>query len=1196
MLALAGLLLPYLQLESVRIDCEFEGWVYKRGQNRTSWKKRYLVLNGQTLLYFENIKSKVRARARRCAAPGERAHDRTRVLCVPGRCCAQKPKGLIDVRGYYVEVVTTGDKPFAFSLVHPDRRNWFFYCKSEAEFGTWLRKLRVAVCAEKIDIFAMDSPPADHVRDFVYTILKTTLKARNVELSNLVEDVRDGVALLHFMEIVTSITVDSFHAEPKSRQQMLENISTALRMMDNLHVVRDREQVSEFAIADGTVSETALISLLFALVKVLRKKKKITVEAMLGSRAALYRARRADATNAARLVATGSLLDLPPQPGAEDLAAGKAEAELEADTSAYLTQNYASIGAALGQDAISVCLVGPAESGKTALLQRWASNSFVEKHVATIEDFVTKTVIVDGNVADLELLDTGGLLNSALLATLRKSQVFLFVFSLTSHASFVALGDMIDSVYKAYDTMPLGVVVGTHLDQAEAGARAQSAVTTRLFAESLDMPYCEVSAATGAHVRDVFAWAVRLANGAAQRTWIESPEYYDPVPQEALELPSTETIVFRPHEDFAFPAIAFGTLSEICAHMAHPDYCNMGFAAAMLLSHHYFTSSAALLDGLLARFREFHQSPDDQRVVQVRVWRCIMMWTRDYAHEFTGNKPLMAGLASLAKTMRKLPGMRFPYKLLKARLSELEADGKRRSRKVSTSMESPSGVAARQQRRSIALLSSRAVADEAMSVGVIDWQALGAQVFAQHLAWLHQQLFCKVTTSDLFELRLGAGGRGKQGAPIAVLTEQFNKLSSWVACEAVKPYVRVYRADVLSRFIDLAQQLLGLSDYHGALAVVSGLTMSPVQRMKASWALVPPSQLAAFSRLKTVLSGRAAFSTMRARLARTNDPTVPYIGMYLADITFFCEGNPDREGVVNVFKYEAVASVVLQLLRYQAPTRRYKFSLDNSLCEFCERLNGIDEDGLYTLSLYNEPLREDEGWTKRLTRPTPLSEVAESAFLQLVVGQLTTYVVRLREKLAIARQAKPDRMDPKMERMLQQVYQLLHDPFNAAISAMMGEFNLSELLHSAEPERAGPVADTDEEEEHGVAGAASDSEDDARHVDELPADHPLRLRLAARAEAGSLLDDVLLGPGPADARATKRLSALPKTDSADSLSSGAAHGVSPPLGGSSVLSPRSSLVLSASPLAPSAVASAAAAASDDSDDSDSSSTSGPAAK
>ena len=94
------------------------------------------------------------------------------------------------------------------------------------------------------------------------------------------------------------------------------------------------------------------------------------------------------------------------------------------------------------------------------------------------------------------------------------------------------------------------------------------------------------------------------------------------------------------------------------------------------------------------------------------------------------------------------------------------------------------------------------------------------------------------------------------------------------------------RALVIKFFITMGQCCQQLQNYNALMAIVAGLNGSAVHRLRKSWDLVPPKKIAAFEELQAAMSQQNNYATLRNLLHTADPPCIPYLGMYLTDLTF----------------------------------------------------------------------------------------------------------------------------------------------------------------------------------------------------------------------------------------------------------------------------------------------------------------------
>jgi len=111
-----------------------------------------------------------------------------------------------------------------------------------------------------------------------------------------------------------------------------------------------------------------------------------------------------------------------------------------------------------------------------------------------------------------------------------------------------------------------------------------------------------------------------------------------------------------------------------------------------------------------------------------------------------------------------------------------------------------------------------------------------------------------------------------------------------------------------------------------------------------------------FQHLSTKLSSTHNFKHLRDTQENTEPPAIPYLGVFLQDLTFLEDGNPDLidDGKINFSKRQHVARVIFDLLRFQGVP--YNFQSIPELRIAIENLEfDLDDHTLFKKSLMNEP-------------------------------------------------------------------------------------------------------------------------------------------------------------------------------------------------------------------------------------------------
>jgi hypothetical protein len=97
------------------------------------------------------------------------------------------------------------------------------------------------------------------------------------------------------------------------------------------------------------------------------------------------------------------------------------------------------------------------------------------------------------------------------------------------------------------------------------------------------------------------------------------------------------------------------------------------------------------------------------------------------------------------------------------------------------------------------------------------------------------------------------------------------------------------------------------------------------------------------------------YRDMEQRL-KAAESIIPFLGLYLKDLTFANDGNPKMtgEGLVNFSKCWSMYDIAMRIRWCQERAKYPKLSSDRRCREFCERLIALPEKRLYNYSLLCE--------------------------------------------------------------------------------------------------------------------------------------------------------------------------------------------------------------------------------------------------
>jgi Ras-related protein Rab-6A len=197
------------------------------------------------------------------------------------------------------------------------------------------------------------------------------------------------------------------------------------------------------------------------------------------------------------------------QPPATASSAAAPEGAAGAEAVATTLPGLSAAGAAASQGGarLKVIVLGDQAVGKSSIVARFMYDAYDRHYRATLGiDFLTKLVTVDGRTVRLQLWDTAGTerFRSLIPAYIRNSAGAIVVFDVTSRESFINTTRWIDDVRqeRGEDSGIVFFLVGNKIDLGEK--RAVTTEEGEARAREIGAAYCEVSAKTGANIKQLF--------------------------------------------------------------------------------------------------------------------------------------------------------------------------------------------------------------------------------------------------------------------------------------------------------------------------------------------------------------------------------------------------------------------------------------------------------------------------------------------------------------------------------------------------------------------------------------------------------------------------------------------------------------------------------------------------------------------
>ena len=249
-----------------------------------------------------------------------------------------------------------------------------------------------------------------------------------------------------------------------------------------------------------------------------------------------------------------------------------------------------------------------------------------------------------------------------------------------------------------------------------------------------------------------------------------------------------------------------------------------------------------------------------------------------------------------------------------------------------------------------------------------------AKDIAKELTRISYHLFSKIQPKEFFKGVFTKKNKNVTSPNITEVANKFNKLSFWLIEEILSYDYGNDRAQVIEKFIDVANELINLNNFNDAMSIVSGLGHMIVNNLVKSWKYVSKNSNITFQNLKQLLNFQDNYKNIRDRIdecLQNNQPYIPFLGPYNKRICFLEEYGPyvKNNSLINVDKIVLVQEILDQFYKFKGKQYEIIRSNKNEFLIF-QCLDPVEESELEKLSSFLEPnfvLRTKKTHEKRVT-------------------------------------------------------------------------------------------------------------------------------------------------------------------------------------------------------------------------------------
>lgn len=417
-----------------------------------------------------------------------------------------------------------------------------------------------------------------------------------------------------------------------------------------------------------------------------------------------------------------------------------------------------------------------------------------------------------------------------------------------------------------------------------------------------------------------------------------------------------------------------GSLHGLVQHLTQHDQLDSKFNTTFLLTYRSFCTTEQLFNELFARYQL--PPPDDLsaeeleiwkekklKLVRLRVFNVIKSWLETYFNE-EEDKSILPEINHFTDHVI-VESMKFGAeqlsKVIKKRMMS-EDSGQIRKMKLNVrTADMPAPILPKNMKR-IKLLE-------------IDPLELARQMTVMDF-----RLYNRIKPVECLDKNWGKpdtdDGLTHIAANVKASIEHSNQVTAWVTDSILSKEEIKKRVVVLKHWISVAERCRLLNNYNTCMAILSAFDNGSIGRLKRTWEVVGARSMQTLQNIRRLMGANRNFSEYRDIIHKVNPPCIPFLGIYLQDLTFIEDGNSNflkkSNNLINFAKRMKTAEVIRDLQQYQST--HYMLTAVPDIQEFIKTHlhSSREEEELYNLSLKLEPRERGEDTIARRLKESGL--------------------------------------------------------------------------------------------------------------------------------------------------------------------------------------------------------------------------------
>ncbi|CAH8540391.1 unnamed protein product [Heterobilharzia americana] len=240
-----------------------------------------------------------------------------------------------------------------------------------------------------------------------------------------------------------------------------------------------------------------------------------------------------------------------------------------------------------------------------------------------------------------------------------------------------------------------------------------------------------------------------------------------------------------------------------------------------------------------------------------------------------------------------------------------------------------------------------------------DITKVSSEDFAKQITLIELSLFKAIRREEFASLKWNGREKHLYAPNIVASTRWFNQVNFWVQKEILKYSCVSKRTEMLSFFIKISKKLVEFNNLYSAMSIISALQVECIYRLRHTWSGLGNKDRAAYRRLEELFSQDDNCRRQREHMNSTSLPGIPYLGLYLSDLTYTNVAQPRINGKPTAIWFTKINAIIDTIAYFQQS--EYSFTVDETLnaylCaqRYIEELQKFLEEDNYKTSIILEP-------------------------------------------------------------------------------------------------------------------------------------------------------------------------------------------------------------------------------------------------